>query len=63
MTLLEEDYLNKIAALDAEIAKLQAQSRQLFYEYLQYLKRLKDPQTDLDDFIREKELKNKQFPA
>lgn len=44
------------------LEELQAQSRQLFYEYLQYLKRLKDPQTDLEDFIHEKELKINNFP-
>lgn len=59
MTLLAQEYLTKIAKIDAEIARLQAESRKLFYEYLQYLKRMNDPQTDLDDYIREKELQNK----
>lgn len=59
MTLLAQEYLTKIAKIDAEIARLQAESRKLFYEYLQYLKRMNDPQTDLDDYISEKELQNK----
>lgn len=59
MTLIAQEYLTKIAKVDAEIARLQAESKRLFYEYLQYLKRMNDPQTDLDDYIREKELQNK----
>lgn len=59
MTLIAQEYLTKIAKVDAEIARLQAESKRLFYEYLQYLKRMNDPQTDLDDYICEKELQNK----
>lgn len=59
MTLIAQDYLTKIAQVDAEIARLQAESKRLFYEYLQYLKRMNDPQTDLEDAIKERELQNK----
>lgn len=59
MTLIAQEYLTKIAKVDAEIARLQAESKRLFYEYLQYLKRMNDPQTDLDDYIHEIELGEK----
>lgn len=59
MNLIAQDYLTKIAQVDAEIARLQAESKRLFHEYLQYLKRMNDPQIDLEDAIKERELQNK----
>ena len=56
---IEQDYLRKIDELDTEITKLLKQRQSLFIEYMHYIARRKDPQTDLCDFIREKELQNK----
>lgn len=51
-----EDYLIRLKAIDDEIDRLRKQSKDLFFEYMAYLNRLRDPQTDLCDYIRQKEL-------
>jgi hypothetical protein len=55
---IEQDYLRKIDELDTEITKLRKQRQSLFIEYMHYIARRKDPQTDLCDFIKEQELKD-----
>lgn len=55
---IAEDYLQRIKVIDEMIESLRKQSKQLFYEYMSYLNRMRDSQTDLCDFIKEKELKN-----
>lgn len=55
---VEQDYLKQIEQLDEEITRLRKQRQQLFIEYMRYIARQKDTQTDLCDYIREQELKN-----
>ena len=50
---IEQDYLRRIDELDTEITKLRKQRQSLFIEYMHYIARRKDPQTDLCDFIKE----------
>lgn len=52
----EQDYLRRIDELDTEITKLRKQRQSLFIDYMHYIARRKDPQTDLCDFIKEQEL-------
>lgn len=59
MTLVAQEFLTKIAYADAQEAKWRAESRRLWSEYMAYLKRQNDPQTDLDDYIHEVELGEK----
>lgn len=56
---IEQDYLRRIDELDVQITELRKQRQRLFIEYMHYIARSKDPQTDLCDYIKEKELKNK----
>lgn len=53
---IEQDYLRRIEQIDEEIQKLRKESKRLFLEYMHYIARRKDPQTDLCDFIKEQEL-------
>lgn len=55
---IEQDYLRRIEQIDEEIQKLRKESKSLFIEYMRYIARRKDPQTDLCDFIKEQELKD-----
>lgn len=55
---IEQNYLCKIDELDVQITKLRKQRQRLFIEYMHYIARRKDPQTDLCDYIKEQELKN-----
>lgn len=55
---IEQDYLHRIEQIDEEIQKLRKESKKLFIEYMHYIARRKDPQTDLCDFIKEQELKD-----
>lgn len=54
---IEQDYLRKIDELDTEITKLRKQRQILFIEYMHYIARRKDTQTDLCDYIQEQELR------
>lgn len=54
---IEQDYLRRIDELDTEITKLRKQRQILFIEYMHYIARKKDTQTDLCDYIKEQELK------
>lgn len=56
---IEQDYLNKMDKLDKQISDLRKKRQRLFLEYIHYIARAKDTQTDLCDYIHEKELKNK----
>ena len=55
---IEQDYLRRIEQIDKEIQKLRKESKMLFIDYMRYLARQKDTQTDLCDYIKEQELKN-----
>lgn len=54
---IEQDYLRRIDELDTEITKLRKQRQSLFIEYMHYIARRKDAQTDLCNYIKEQELK------
>lgn len=56
--LIEQDYMQLIEQIDKQINILRKQRQTLFIEYMHYLSRQKDPQTDLCDFIKEQELKD-----
>ena len=56
---IEQDYLNQMDDLDKQISELRQKRQRLFLDYIHYIARAKDPQTDLCDYIRDKELKNK----
>jgi hypothetical protein len=45
--------------LDEQITSLRKQRQNLFIEYMRYIARSKDQQTDLCDYIQEQELKDK----
>lgn len=54
---IEQNYLCKIDELDVQISELRKQRHRLFIEYMHYIARSKDQQTDLCDYIKEQELK------
>lgn len=56
---IEQDYLRKMEELDEQITNLRKQRQNLFIEYMRYIARSKDQQTDLCDYIQEQELKDK----
>lgn len=56
---IEQDYLRKIEELDQEITRLRKLRQNMFIDYMHYLTRRKDQQTDLCDYINEQELKDK----
>lgn len=56
---IEQDYLRKIEELDKQIDGLRKQRQRLFIDYMHYIARSKDQQTDLCDYIQEQELKDK----
>ena len=56
---IEQDYLNQMDELDKQISELRQKRQRLFLDYIHCIARSKDPQTDLCDYIRDKELKNK----
>lgn len=55
--MIEQDYMKKIEQIDEQINILRKKRQTLFIEYMRYLSRQKDPQTDLCDYIKEQELK------
>ena len=55
---IEQDYLRIIEELDEEITRLRKRRQNLFIDYMRYIARQKDPQTDLCDYIKEQELKS-----
>lgn len=55
--LIEQDYMQLIEQIDEQINILRKKRQTLFIEYMRYLSRQKDPQTDLCDYIKEQELK------
>lgn len=59
MTLIAQEMLAKIGAIEAERERLRQESKRIWREYMAYLKRQNDPQTDLDDYIHEVELGEK----
>lgn len=56
---IEQDYLRKMEELDEQITNLRKQRQNLFIEYMRYIARSKDQQTDLCDYIQQQELKDK----
>ena len=54
---IEQDYMKQIEQIDEQINNLRKQRQTLFIEYMRYLSRQKDSQTDLCDYIKEQELK------
>ena len=54
---IEQDYLRRIEELDVQITELRKQRQRLFIEYMHYIARSKDQQTDLCDYIKQQELK------
>jgi hypothetical protein len=54
---IEQDYMQQIEQIDEQINILRKQRQTLFIEYMRYLSRQKDSQTDLCDYIKEQELK------
>ena len=56
---IEQDYMKQIEQIDEQINNLRKQRQTLFIEYMRYLSRQKDSQTDLCDYIKEQELKKK----
>ena len=54
---IEQDYMRQIEQIDEQINNLRKQRQTLFIEYMRYLSRQKDSQTDLCDYIKEQELK------
>jgi hypothetical protein len=54
---IEQHYMKQIEQIDEQINNLRKQRQTLFIEYMRYLSRQKDSQTDLCDYIKEQELK------
>lgn len=54
---IEQYYMKQIEQIDEQINNLRKQRQTLFIEYMRYLSRQKDSQTDLCDYIKEQELK------
>lgn len=54
---IEQEYMKQIEQIDEQINNLRKQRQTLFIEYMRYLSRQKDSQTDLCDYIKEQELK------
>lgn len=57
--MIEQDYRKQIEFIDEQINILRKKRQILFIEYMRYLSRQKDLQTDLCDYIKEQELKKK----
>lgn len=54
-----EMFINKkLDKIDTLVAKLNKERQRIFIEYIQYLGRKNNPQTDLCDFIKEQEYEN-----